>query len=338
VPHLTAFGERFLANGYRIPGVTPRGTFPVAVRSEYAYSSSGGSDESAQQLPRTIVDEIEILTGGSLGPRTSYWAEQYLVDGGFPGRTRDVWLAQRLSADGAAIPVLVRGGQFTLPLPLDPETFRETTDHYAIWGQTAGLNPFAFFDPKIGVQFEIGDAARGLGATIGAFQGHDPQSGLPSTGVDTMVTLAHEIGDVRLDAYRYDGSRSLAGYGFNNTQFFSGINDRFWRNGVGVGFRRGSTEVNAVYQIGNDTAADVYGDALVTSGGFVQVREALGDRTFAIARWDATEGATFARSIIGGLGYRPARNMRLTLFDTAARNPDTNAVHHTVSASLLVAY
>ncbi len=93
-----------------------------------------------------------------------------------------------------------------------------------------------------------------------------------------------------------------------------------------------------MYQIGNDTAADVYGDALVTSGGFVQVRQALTDRTFAIARWDATNGATFARSYIGGFGYRPARNMRLTLFDTASRNPDTNAVQHIVSASLLVAY
>ena len=72
------------------------------------------------------------------------------MDGGVPGRSRDAWAAWRATPDGARIPVTVRGGQFTLNLPVDPETFRETSDHYAIWDQTAGDNPFAFFEPKLG--------------------------------------------------------------------------------------------------------------------------------------------------------------------------------------------
>ena len=90
--------------------------------------------------------------GGSLGKRGSYFAEQYVVDGGLPGRSRDLWAAWRVTPDAARTPVTLRGGQFTLNLPVDPETFRETTDHYAIWDQTAGDNPFAFFEPKLGAR------------------------------------------------------------------------------------------------------------------------------------------------------------------------------------------
>lgn len=275
--------------------------------------------------------------GGSLGPRGSYWAEAYVVDGGFPGRPRDVWYAYRTTADGAHTPVTLRAGQFTLPLPLDPETFRETTLHYAIWDQTAGLNSFSFFDAKIGGQVAVGDAARTLAGTISFLQGHDTASGLAAHGVDTMVTLQRDFGPFSVQAYRYDGTRSLAGYGFNQTQFFTGIADRFWRDGYSVTWSRGPTEVAAVYQIGNDTAADVYRDALVTSGAFLQVRQAFGNRAFAIARWDATQDTAFARTLTAGVGFRLSHNTRLTLFDTAERDQAGRLIH-VVSSSLLLAY
>ncbi|HTW86260.1 MAG TPA: hypothetical protein VMD91_19465 [Candidatus Sulfotelmatobacter sp.] len=341
VPHLTPFGELFLANGYRLPGIKPKPVFPVAVRMEDSYASAGAADPDEAghgPLPKAIVDEVELLTGGSVGPRGSYWAEAYVVDGGEPGRPRDVWYAYRLTNDGATTPITLRGGEFTLPLPLDPETFRETTQPYAIWQQTAGINPFDFFDVKIGGQAVIGDPAREVSGTINFVQGHDTASGLPAHGVDTMLTLARDLGDFRLEAYRYDGTRDLAGSGFNDTQFFSGIPDRFWRTGYGVGWTHGGTSVDAVYQTGNDTAADVYGDALQTSGGFLQVRQSLfGNRAFAIARWDATQDATFARTYTGGLGYRLTRNTRLTLFDTGERD-FTGRLIHVISSSFLVAY
>jgi hypothetical protein len=339
VPHLTPFGATFLANGYRLPGIKPKPAFPVALRVEVNYASAGAVDPDAVKgpLPKTIVNEIELLTGGSVGSRGSYWFEPYIVDGGFPGFVRDAWYAQRLTPDGAPVPFLVRLGQFTLPLPLDPETFRETTQPYAIWGQTAGLNPFTFFDTKIGAELEIGNPAREIAGTISFLKGADTQSGLPRLGTDTMATLERDLGDFRLTAYRYDGSRPLAGYGFNNTQFFTGIGDRFWRNGFGAGWTHARTEVNAVYQIGNDSATDVYHDALVTSGGFLQVRQTLGDRAFAIARWDAINGPTFVRTVTAGVGYRLTPNSRLTLFETAQRDFNGNLLH-IISSSLLFAY
>jgi hypothetical protein len=339
VPHLTAFGKAFAADGYRIPGIKPKPAFPISMRVEVDYASAGAADpdEIKGPLPKTIVNEVEFLMGGSVGTRASYWLEPYLVDGGFPGVVRDAWFAERLTPDGASFPLLVRAGQFTLPLPLDPETFRETTQPYGIWSQTAGGNPFNFFDTKQGVELEAGDPGRQIGATLSALKGADTQSGLPSYGVDTMATLERDVGDFKITAYRYDGSRPLEGPAFNNTQFFTNIYDRFWRNGFGLGWARNRTEIDAVYQNGNDTAADVYGDPLQTSGGFFQVRQALGSRAFAIARWDATNGATFSRSITGGAGYRLSRNTRLTLFETGERDFNGNLLH-VISSSLLFAY
>jgi hypothetical protein len=339
VPHLTHFGEAFLANGYRMPGLRAKGVFPVAIRVETDYASAGAADpdDIKGPLPKTIVNEVELIAAGAVGARGSFYVEPYIVDGGFPGVARDVWYAQRITPDGARIPVVIRGGQFTLPLPLDPEGLRETTEPYAIWSQSAGGNPFTFFDPKIGGQLEIGNPGRGIGGTVSFLKGADVQSGLHTQGTDTMATLERDFGDVRLTAYRYDGSRPVEGLGFNNSQLFTNIPDRFWRNGFGIGWSDKRTEIDGVYQLGNDSAADVYGDALVTSGGFFQVRQALGSRAFAIARWDATNGPTFARTITGGLGYGLTRNSRLTFFETGQRDFNGNLLH-IYSSSLLFAY
>lgn len=334
VPHLTAFGERFLANGYRLPGLAPKPVFPVAVKVELAYSSAAGdADDGGGRLPKAVVDEVELLTGGALGKRGSYFAEVYAVDGGEPGRARDVWAAWRATPDGARIPVSLRGGQFTLPLPLDPETFRETTDHYAIWDQTAGQNPFTLFEPKIGAQISAGDPDRALAGSVSLLKGHEAGSGLRSRGVDTMLTLQRGLGDFTLSAYRYDGSRTLHGVDANAQAL--DYADRFWRTGFGLTWQRGRTRIDTVYQSGNDSAADTGGNPLRTSGGFVQVRHELGPRTFAVARWDATQDTEFTRSLIGGFGYRFSRNTRLTVFDTAKR--DDGRVQHTFSTSFLFA-
>lgn len=340
VPHLTGFGELFLANGYQIRGLKAKGAFPAAIRVQLSYASAGAADPDTVKgpLPKTIVDEVQALIGGSVGARGSYWAEPYFISGGFPGSARDVWYAERLSNDGARYPVSVRAGQFTLALPLDPETFRETMLPYGTWGQTAGLNPFNFFGPKMGTQVTIGDPSRSITGTLAFVKGADQGSGLAAHGTDTMFTFERDYGDVALTAYRYDGTRLLTGWGYNNTQYFSNVGDRFWRNGIGAGWHYGGTELDANYQLGNDSSADIYGDSLVTSGGFVQVRQVLTDKSFAIARWDALSGPTLSRTITAGVGYRVARNMRLTVFETGERAPVTNTLLHVISSSLLFAY
>lgn len=324
VPHLTPFGEDFRANGYRIGALKPRPAFPIAVKLQAAYSSA--PPDPAAPLPKTILDEVELLAAGTLGTRGAYFIEIYAVDGGFPGRAREVWAGSRLSPAGAAVPINVRAGQFSLPLPLDPESFRETTDHYAIWDQTGGESTFNFFQPKMGVQLTAGNPVRGLGVTLNALHGHEA-GGNPARGVDTMFTLQRDLGPWSLFAYRYDGTRTVAS-----------LADRFWRNGYGLAWSKGRTRVDAVYQTGNDTVADASAATLQTSGGFVQLRQEIGPRTFAIARWDATRGTEFTRAFIAGFGYRPARNSRWTVWDTLTRNTLTGGTQHTLSSAFLTAY
>jgi hypothetical protein len=320
VPHLTEFGAAFLERGYRLPGTPPRGAFPAAVKVNLQYGS-----DAEPGLPKAVVDEVEVLVGGALGKRGSYFAEQYVVDGGMPGRTRDLWLGWRATPDDARVPVSVRAGQFTLALPADPETFRESPDHYAIWDQTAGANPFAFFVPKTGLAATAGDDARGWSATLAAVQGHEPGSGLPARGLDRALYVQHASSNVVLSAYRYDGTRAI-----------DGVDDRFWREGFGVRLERARAQFDAVYQRGYDTHASADG-ALRSSGGFAQLRYELSPRWFALARWDATQDTAFSRAVTGGFGYRVARNARLTVFGTSHRDED-GAHRNTLTTALLFAY
>jgi len=261
----------------------------------------------------------------SSGPSGAYFAEQYVVDGGRPGNTRDLWASWRVTPDGARTPASVRGGQFGLDLPVDPETFRETTDHYAIWDQTAGDNRFTFFAPKVGLAAGIGSAARGLSGTFAAVQGHDPGSGVAAHGVDRYLFVQQARSDVVLSAYRYDGAREIGGAG-----------DLFWRQGYGAGIARGRARIDAVYQHGFDTHANA-GGPLRSSGAFVQLRYELSPRAFAVARYDATQDTAFSRALIAGGGYRVARNARLTVFDTMHRSGE-RARTHSLSTALLFAF
>jgi len=129
VPELNEFGERFKGNGFRLPAA--QNAFPLAVKVKMAYSS-----ESEPGLPKAVVDEIELLAGGTAGKNLSYFVEQYIVDGAEMGLTRDAWL----QFDGANF--RLRGGQFTLPLPVDVETERKTEAHYMLYDQHVGLNAF----------------------------------------------------------------------------------------------------------------------------------------------------------------------------------------------------
>ncbi len=320
VPHLTAFGEQFLALGYQLPGAPQRRTFPVAVKVQLQYGSDGEG-----RLPKAVVDEVELLMGGPVGKRGSYFAEQYVVDGGLPGRTRDLWLAWRATPDGARLPVNLRAGQFTLRLPADPETFRETPDHYAIWDQTAGANPFAFFEPKTGLAATLGDEGRGWSATLAAVQGHEPGSRVPARALDRALYVQHASANVVLSAYRYDGTRAV-----------DGVDDRFWREGYGVRLERSRARFDAVYQRGYDVHASTDGP-LRSTGGFAQLRYEFAPRWFGIARYDATQDTSFARALTGGFGYRVAHNARLTVFGTLHRDTD-GTLRDTLTTAMLFAF
>ena len=219
IPHLNEFGAAFMAGGYRIPGVKPGPAFPISTKINLVDSSEyQGDGPDGAGLPKAIVDEVELFTAGAIGSRASFFVEQYAVDGGMPGLTRDAWVIDQLTPWNARIPVQAQAGSFTLPLPVDPETFRDTYADYSVYVQTVGSNPFNFFDPKIGIRAQVGNPLRGLNAQVFAGPGHDRQSGLPTTGTDLMLSLQDNLGPLALTAFRYSGTRP-AGDGMLKTRF-----------------------------------------------------------------------------------------------------------------------
>ncbi len=329
IPHLNEFGAAFIANGDRIPGVQPGPAFPIAGKINLVDSSEnqGGGPEGAG-LPKAIVDEIELFTAGAIGSRASYLVEQYVVDGGEPGLLRDAWITDRLNPWNARIPVYAQGGSFTLPLPVDPETFRDTYQNYTPYVQTVGQNPFNFFDPKLGLRLSFGDPLRGLNLQLFGGPGYDRESELPKTGVDTMVYAQDAIGPLTLSAYRYGGLRLLG----------NRIPDRFERTGYGFTYgqwTRFSSEFVLLTGWDSNCAAPRHAGC-TSSGGFEQLRYEFDRRLFAEARYEGTNDPSgFTRDAVVLLGYGPSENSRATIEDVITHSPSTR---NTMNAQFSIAY
>jgi hypothetical protein len=329
IPHLNEFGAAFQASGNRIPGLTPGPAMRVAMKVNVSASSQfQGSGPDGQGLPKAIVDEVELFTAGAIGSRASYLFEQYVVDGGMPGATRDAWIMDRLNPWQARIPLYAQVGSFTLPLPVDPETFRDTSQHYAPFDQTAGSNPFRFFEPKIGARFSVGDPLRGLSGQIFAGPGHDRQSGLPSTGTDTMVAVQDALGPLSLSVYRYQGVRPTP----------YGPLDRFVRTGYGVVWNQwGRFSSETVLQTGVDDSCFSALFSCTSSGGFTQLRYQLNRRLYVTGRYEGTSDSigSFARDGVLLLGWAPTEHSRLTIEDTIQHVPRTT---HTMNVQFTSAH
>ena len=302
VPELNAFGVYFQRSGFRLPGGAG-GVFPIAVKVNTQYSSSPDPG-----LPKAVVDEVEVLTGGSLGRNTSYFLEQYAIDGGKPGRPRDTWVQFDKSAHGddrMATTLHARLGEFTLPLPVDPETERPTLNHYAVYDQTVGSNGFNFFDPRVGADFSITNYERGLEGHLVLAQAYDRASGIPSSGIDAMATLSKTFDDKwTASAYHYQGQRRVAP-----------TLNRFIRDGWALRYAHERWSFVGSTQRGFDTNSDGLGAGAASSGGYLSADYAFNAGLRLIARYDDifsdVDGRSHSTTL--SLVMRPRRNMRFTL-------------------------
>jgi hypothetical protein len=267
VPNLNAFGKYFLKHGFRLPGGA-RGTLPIAVKTEITYNSSGTGDSdepggAPQPLPKLLVDEIEVISAGSIGRNTSYYLEQYIVDDGLPGQPRDMWVNfdKYARADDPIGPAFhAKFGQFTLPLPVDPETQRPTLSGYLLYSQVVASNAFNFFNPEIGSDLSYTDDRHGFEAHFDTLEAYTRGSGIPISGLDFMATASKTIGnDVTAYVYRYQGRQN-----------FSPVVDNFYRQAYGLGYEKGKFTSVGIIQTGNDSSAYGFGNGALSSGGFLQ--------------------------------------------------------------------
>ena len=325
VPELNTFGQAFRDAGYRWPvSVGEHGTPPVSTKVNLAYTSA----PDPTGLPKAIVDEVEFLSFGPVGKNFTYRVEQYVVDGGNLGKTRDAFIEYKSSPlnawHGFVRPIVgLQLGQFTLPLPNDPETMRPTESHYQLYDQTAGNNPFNFFDDRIGAHLYYQNSFAEVHAL--ALKGHDPQSGLSASGTDTMFALRIGPPAISLWGYQYQGRRPL-----------EPVQDAFIRRGLGLTSTLGKAQTSLVLQNGNDSSPFGLGGPSGSSGGYLQEEWTFSTRWIGTVRYDGVNGPNgFLRSTTASLSYRPVDRFRLTLEDLVQTQPQTM---HTLNAAILFAY
>jgi hypothetical protein len=104
VPKLNAFGERFIANGYRIPGVEKAKTLPMAVWASLQNSNLATEPDRH----KTIPNRIELIASGAVSDSMSYFVEwrvlsrEVLNDGTIrdrSGRFEDLFVLAKLTPD-----------------------------------------------------------------------------------------------------------------------------------------------------------------------------------------------------------------------------------------------
>lgn len=316
IPHLNEFGAAFLANGERFPHISSGPAIPLAVKVNVVDSSAyQGDGPNGQGLPKLIVDEMEAFTTATIGSRGNFFVEQYLVDGGEPGRLRDAWVADRVNPWDSRIPLAAQGGQFTLPLPVDPETFRDTYQEYAPYVQRVGANPFELFDAQPGVRLSAGNPLRGFNVQLFG-------------GAGTEIYAQQAMGALTASFFRYSSTQPIG----------AGVLDRFTRTGYGLTYgqwTRFSSE--AVLVEGWDSNCGIAGmTGCASSGAFEQIRYAFGRRLFAEARYEGTSDPSgFTRDGVVLLGYGPTENSRLTIENVIAHSPRTS---NTMNAQFTIAY
>jgi hypothetical protein len=331
IPHLNQFGAAFLAYGERLPGVSSGPAFPVSVKTNLADSSEHqGDGPNGEGLPKAIVDEIEAFTSATIGSRANFFVEQYVLDGGEPGLLRDAWISDRVNPWQAKIPIYLQGGQFTLPLPVDPETFRDSYQDYTPYVQTVAKNPFDFFDPAMGMRLGVGDPLHGLNVQLFAGPGYTRESDLAVTGVDTEMYAQNAMGPFVLSIFRYDGLRPIAEEPF----------DRFERTGFGFTFgqwTRFSSETVLINGWDSNCATPRLVGGCTSSGGFEQLRYMFDRQLFAEARYEGTDDPIggFTRDGVLLMGYGPTENTRVTIEDVISHDPQTS---NTMNAQFSIAY
>ncbi len=295
---LNDLGETFARNGYRLPNLGAGGKPVIGVRGQLAYTS----EPDSSGLPKATVDEVEVFLSARLNRQTSVFVQPYVIDGGRPGAMREAW-AQYMSHGGLrGEPVRLTAGSLTLPLPVDPETFRQTNNHYAIFDQAVGGNPFTLIDPHNAVSVGLGNEAHGTSMTTAFVQAHDKNSGLASAGTDMMVYAQHAMGGVTVGGYAYDGHRNLGP-----------VMDDFHRRAVAVNAYRGRWALETLMQTGYDSSPNGDGVGIGSSSGYAQVRYRFDSATFGIVRYDGVSdtSGSFERSLTVAATRRIGKWLRL---------------------------
>jgi hypothetical protein len=238
IPRLSAFGEMFVANGYRFaPDQPPPDRMPtgdpllqlparlrLAIRLDaYATAYANGTVATDFQTPYYL----RILSGGPLTEHLSYFMYFMLSERGETGGIEDAYVTW---SNLAGLPVSVSVGQFQVSDPIFARELRLEYQDYAIYGAHVGSSPVSLtYDRGIMLSADLagftitGEMVNGNGDPAPqadgrldddrnkSFLGHVSRVVAPGITLGVMGYLARQQGAVGGGPYVLDRVTMLGG-------------------------------------------------------------------------------------------------------------------------------
>jgi hypothetical protein len=333
-PALTAFGEQFAGNGFRMAiDEEPKDTIatgddlltlpasvPLALRLDaYAQLYSDGKAATDFQLPFNL----KLLSGGTLGKKLSYYIYFLLAERGEVAGIEDAFIYWN---DIGGAPVDLAVGQFQVSDPMFKRELRLEVLDYAIYKVLVGLQPANLtYDRGLMASADLA----GFTLTTSLVNG----DGIPAAddafrydndaNKNLFGHLTHDLGDhARLGLMGYTGRQNGEPYGF------PGQDNAVTMWGADATFGTGAVQLNLQYVGRTDTEADFVPDepTVETDGGFAEVLfRPAGKRWYGYGLYNYIEasapvlnvkmgvpvGVDEYESIAIGGGYLVYRNFRL---------------------------
>ena len=333
-PALTAFGEQFAGNGFRMAiDEEPKDTIatgddlltlpasvPLALRLDaYAQLYANGKAATDFQLPFNL----KLLSGGTLGKKRSYYGYFLLAERGEVAGIEDAFIYWNDIADA---PVDLAVGQFQVSDPMFKRELRLEVLDYAIYKVLVGLQP-ANLTYDRGLMASADLAGFTITGTLVNGDGIPAANELFRYDNDANKNLfghiTRDLGDhARLGLMGYTGRQDGEVYGF------PGQDNAITMWGADATFGAGPVQLNLQYVGRTDTEADfVPGQPTVeTDGGFAEVLfRPAGKRWYGYGLYNYIEasepvlnvkmgvpvGVDEYESIAVGGGYLVYRNFRL---------------------------
>jgi hypothetical protein len=332
-PTLTAFGEQFAGNGFRFAsGEPPRDTtdvgdplldlmksLPLALRVDAyirGYTEGTGADF---QTPYGF----KLLSGGTIGPKLSYYVYFFLLERGEIGGVEDAFL---YVDDIGNIPLDAAVGQFQVSDPMFKRELRLPIDDYMIYRTRVGAQ-------TVDLTYDRGLMAAvdfvGFTLTGELLNG----SGKEAAGSDRKLDnnlFKNLFGHLTRDVTPFLRVGAMGYYGKTDGLETAGIDtltNTTWMVGGDGTITAGPIELNVQYIHREDdvptfTTGEV---AAKTDGGFAElVFRPAESRWYGIALWNGMHanvpvldpriggpsGLDRYHSVTGGLGYLVRRNVR----------------------------
>jgi len=331
VPALTAFGEQFAGNGFRMSAdEPPRDTIstgdpllwlpsdlPLAFRLDaYAQAYAGGQAATDFQGPYTL----KVLGSGSINRKLSWYVYALLLERGEFGGVEDAYLNIN-DVGGKELDVMI--GQFQLSDPLFKRELRLMFEDYALYRARIGDDPLTLtYDRGV---MAIADVA-GFTVTGQVVNGNGIGTAQANRRFDTGPGKA---GALRLSRDLVDGFR-VGGFGLYSHNSSGGVRNKTTMLGGDATLSRGPLEVNLQYlhREDDDPIFAGAGQTLVkTDGGFAEIliRPAnsrwygfglynlvVADRPYLDVRLGGPGGIRRYETATAGLGYLVMRNFRIS--------------------------